>query len=227
MVKTIKNLLNTAEIQELLAYHNTNDDRTDDRPGDVRSKHPRWNIDTWPQHIVQKCLDHVLDSEYEVEEVLFLDSITKFGLHVDTADGGDDIYKTVIIPILVDGDGHTVFFDNYWHGPSVKFHADTRHTQKNTNSPIGKDLYRQQGQPVDRCKIKNYQAHKKFDLDIYQNYLTQMHIDDLHGLTVSDIITWQTGDTIVFDRFQLHSASCQHNRKVAVTVFTRKKHANN
>jgi hypothetical protein len=36
---------------------------------------------------------------------------------------------------------------------------------------------------------------------------------------------YRPGDTIVFDRFQLHSASCQYNGKFAVTVLTRKKHA--
>lgn len=224
MVNTIKNLLSPQEINQLLAYHNIDDERTDHRPNDVRSKHPRWDLDSWPQDIVERCLRHALDTEYDIEEVLFLESITKFGLHVDTADGNSNIYKTIIIPLLIDGRGHTVFFDNYWYGASSKFHKDTEQTNKHINGPLGGDIYRSEFL-ADCTKTVNFDPTLKFDPEIHREYLNQMDIQDLHGLTLSEIVEWRPGDVIVFDRAQLHSASSQHRRKIGITVFTQKKHA--
>lgn len=121
MAHTVKDLLTPKDIQCLLQYMWINDDRTDQRP-DVRSKHPRWRIDNWPQHIVEYVLDTVLDYPYIVEEVIFNESIISFRLHVDSGNGDvDRLGDAVLIPLLVEGAGTTVFFDNYWHGVSTRF----------------------------------------------------------------------------------------------------------
>lgn len=49
MVIVKEKVFNVFQIAELLAYHFTDDDRSDNRDT-VRSKHPRWSVDTWPQH---------------------------------------------------------------------------------------------------------------------------------------------------------------------------------
>jgi len=125
MVQKIKNLLSADDVQQLLTYYSIDDDRTDDRP-DVRSKHPRWDQDSWPQHIVKKCLDSILPDPYIVEEVIFNESkTTAFRLHVDSGNGNaSKMYKAVLIPLLIERDSHTVFFNNFWPGTSTKFSRD-------------------------------------------------------------------------------------------------------
>jgi hypothetical protein len=121
MVKTYSNILSEENVTELLNYHYTIDDRIDKRP-DVTSKHPRWNVDSWPQHIVKSLLDSTLDYDYEVEEVIFNQSKISFRLHVDS--GYDEAAKkghAVLIPLYCDGTSTTVFFNNYWQGNSTKF----------------------------------------------------------------------------------------------------------
>ena len=116
-----ENILSNEDIIALNEYELVHDDRTDARP-DVVSKHPRWGIDEWPQHIVKKALDRCIDYEYEVEEVIFNRSKISFRLHADS--GKDERARrghAVLIPLYTDGPSHTVFFDNYWYGDSTKF----------------------------------------------------------------------------------------------------------
>lgn len=117
----VKNVLTNKEIKELLEYNETIDERSDIRP-DVNSKHPRWNIDHWPQHIVKKVLDKVLDYRYEVEEVIFNKSKISFRIHADSGNSElDRRGHAILIPLKTDGPSHTVFFDNHWHYNSTKF----------------------------------------------------------------------------------------------------------
>jgi hypothetical protein len=121
MIKTYSNLLTQQDVSQLLAYHNTHDDRTDARP-DVVSKHPQWNVDQWPQSIVEKVLNQVLDYDYKVEEVIFNQSKISFRLHVDSGQNNESKNgHAVLIPLYCNGPSTTVFFNNYWHGRSTKF----------------------------------------------------------------------------------------------------------
>lgn len=121
MAHVIKNLLSPEQIAQLLRYMSINDNRVDQRP-DVRSKHPRWDIDPWPQDAIRSILDTVLDYSYSVEEVIFNESIISFRLHADSGDGNvDRLGHAILIPLFVDGPSTTVFFNNYWDGPSTRF----------------------------------------------------------------------------------------------------------
>lgn len=114
-------IISKKEITTLLEYHHQVDDRTDARP-DVVSKHPRWGIDTWPEHIVKRVLDQVLDYDYIVEETIFNQSRIAFRLHVDSSDGElNELGDVVLIPLYTRGPSSTVFFENFWLGPSTKF----------------------------------------------------------------------------------------------------------
>jgi hypothetical protein len=120
-MKIVKDIILEKEINELLHYNNIIDHRSDVRP-DVTSKHPRWNVDTWPQHIIERILNEVLDYNYEVEEVIFNNSKISFRIHADS--GKSDIDRqghAVLIPLKATGPAHTVFFDNYWNYDSTKF----------------------------------------------------------------------------------------------------------
>lgn len=121
MVKIFENVLTKNEVSQLLDYHFTKDNRTDDRP-DVTSKHPRWDIDCFPQSIIKKLLDQVLDYEYTVEEIIFNQSRISFRLHTDSGNGDvADTGNVIVVPLQIDGPSSTVFFDNHWPGPSTRF----------------------------------------------------------------------------------------------------------
>ena len=120
-MQTYQNIVSKDEIITLLEYHRQVDERTDARP-DVISKHPRWGIDQWPEYIVKRVLDQVLDYDYIVEETIFNQSRIAFRLHVDSADGNlDTLGDAILIPLYTRGPSSTVFFENFWLGPSTKF----------------------------------------------------------------------------------------------------------
>jgi hypothetical protein len=268
MVKTYSNILSKENIIELLNYHYAVDDRTDSRP-DVTSKHPRWNVDSWPQHIVKSVLDKTLDYDYEVEEVIFNQSKISFRLHADS--GYDDNAKkghAVLIPLYCNGTSTTVFFNNYWHGDSTKFSKvelkQFEYTLPNKNGEWQhiedlRDLLAQSltdpsalndfnvdskfidslkyliearsnnkiSKLDDRCynykNVINYRDDIQFDNTLYQQHLSHIPIETLHGLEIDSVVHWHPGNCIVFDRTQLHSAGSGHTEKIGVTVFTRRR----
>lgn len=120
-MEIIQDIISKKEIKKLLDYNDIHDYRTDRRP-DVISKHPRWNVDEWPQQIIKDILDKLLDYDYEVEEVIFNTSKISFRLHADSGYSNRDRKgHAVLIPLRTEGPSHTVFFDAHWHGNSTKF----------------------------------------------------------------------------------------------------------
>jgi hypothetical protein len=113
MAQQIKNVLTAEEIKVLLDYLKIDDDRTDQRP-DIRSKHPRWNIDVWPQSIIQSVLDKLTARSYVVDDVTFHDS--KIGLkpHTDygSVNGVDGL--TCLFTLHAEPVSQTVYFKNVW-----------------------------------------------------------------------------------------------------------------
>jgi hypothetical protein len=266
-MKIFQKLISEKDIDNLLEYHWIDDQRTDNRP-DVRSKHPRWNVEHWPQKIVQTVLDQILDYEYLVEEVIFNQSRISFRLHADSGDG--DQHKLghgVIIPLKVSGPSATVFFDNYWPGPSTKFskilikdyeynlhnkhgtltyidniktllqqclHNPMSVTDFIVNSDFIKNLEylisarenqaisKKDNRCYDYTNIVNYQKEKMFSNSMHQQYLNHIPIESLHGLTVDQIVPWNIGDVMIFDRKQLHCAAAGHQEKIGITVFTQR-----
>jgi len=120
MIEIFKNIVSHDEITCLLEYFKIDDCRIDSRP-DVTSKHPQWNIDEWPQAIVTRILDQVLDKRYLVDEVIFNQSKISFGLHADSGKENQPIYKAILIPLAITDHSGTAFFNNYWLHSSSKF----------------------------------------------------------------------------------------------------------
>jgi len=215
MVKTYQNIISLNHIDELLEYHHMDDSRTDTRET-VRSKHPSWNLDTWPQQPIQNVLEQVLNEAYTVEEVVFNESKISFQIHADSGYDNQSVYKGIIIPLLCE-QGSTVFFDNYWHKDAAKFTKSQdpfEHVKDKRQQLSSKDQ-----RITDYSDILNYND-TPFDQQFYEQYLTHVPYENLHGLTVEQIVPWVLGDVIVFDRTQLHCASNEHDRKIGVTVFT-------
>lgn len=121
MVRYRDGVLTPADIESLVAYLRIDDDRTDDRP-DFRTKHPRWDIDDWPQHIIARALDRVIGPEYRVQEIDLFESQTPLKLHADTHCKPNEIYYAVLFPFYSDPVGYTMFFDNYWRGSGRAAH---------------------------------------------------------------------------------------------------------
>jgi hypothetical protein len=267
MAKVIHNLVSPQQIHELLDYMSVRDHRSDVRP-DVVSKHPRWHQDQWPQHTVQEVLDQVLPYDYRVEEVVFNESRISFRLHADSGDGDlDRLGHAVLIPLLVQGQGATVFFDNHWHGASTKFSRveilpfeydiptvsgevyhvpDLRQLlhdiqaglvpsqladMENLESTVQDLIAARQNQKLSKMDARtanyqdviNYREDLRMDLQFWQAHLSHVPWENFHGLTVEQVIAWNPGDVIVFERTQLHAAAAGHDRKIGVTVFTQRR----
>lgn len=277
MVSVYAHVIDQPQIQALIAYLDQDDDRTDNRP-DVRSKHPRWHHDQWPQHIVAKTLSQVLSHQYVVEEVTFQD--TRIGLrpHTDNSSLPGTRGLTVMLCLSAEPEAQTVFFDNYyrdWQGAGVFFtrqswtpfqyripgrsgelvYVEDIRTllERCVNDPGSvtefavtdefvanlRDTINKRAQPRleynrqtsatgfiqpgprenDYTRLTNYDPDLRFDEEVYRRYLSQVSIEDLHGLTLDTVAEWAPGTVIKFDREQLHCSSACHARKQFITVF--------
>jgi len=117
MAMLIENIITENERKTLCEYLATEDERSDVRP-DVTSKHPRWDIDKWPQDIVERGMEKIFPKGYEISEILFWD--TKIGLkpHTDNVSKTGTIGKTVLLLLDMEPTAHTLFFDNYSYEPT-------------------------------------------------------------------------------------------------------------
>lgn len=115
MPRIIEDVITQEETQILIDYLGTEDDRSDIRP-DVSSKHPRWDIDKWPQDIIERGMAKLYPNGYVVEEVTFQD--TKIGLkpHTDNGSIPGTVGETVMFLLDAEPSSETVFFNNYWQG---------------------------------------------------------------------------------------------------------------
>jgi|688.fasta_scaffold365806_2 hypothetical protein len=115
MPELIEDIITDTERKVLLEYLSTDDDRADIRP-DVSSKHPRWDIDVWPQHIIEKALYKIFPEGFKVTEVTLQDTHIGLKPHTDNGSVDGKIGKTAMFLLDADPVAHTVFFDNYWTG---------------------------------------------------------------------------------------------------------------
>lgn len=167
MVNVYKDIITSNEIDSLLEYFRLVDDRTDSRP-DVVSKHPRWDKDHWPQDIVKRIIDQVLEEEYLVEEVIFNHSKISFGLHADSGRPGQSIYKAILIPLEVTENSGTAFFDNHWPFPSAKF-------TRQPFDPLNYTVFDRDDNPV-RVTLREFLQNR--DSNLFPTY-TDAYIKDL------------------------------------------------
>jgi hypothetical protein len=113
MAQQHKNVLNDAEIKILLDYLATDDDRTDHRP-DIRSKHPRWNTDQWPQAIIESALNKLTSGNYKVVDVTFHDSKIGLKLHTDYGSTDTEQGMTCLFSLYAEPVSQTVYFKNVY-----------------------------------------------------------------------------------------------------------------
>jgi len=211
MITVHSNKLDNKQVTTILEYHYKEDERTDTR-SKVRSKHPRWNIDKWPQDIIEP----LIDNKSTVEEVIFNESTISFQIHVDSGYSNPLVNKGIIIPLKCDR-GSTIFFNNYWYKDAAKFvRSEDPYANVKDNA---KQITTKDQRITDYSNIVGFN-NKPFDYKLYNRYLTHIPYENLHGLTIDKIVPWVPGDVIIFDRNQLHCASNEHNHKIGLTLFT-------
>lgn len=73
---------------------------------------------------------------------------------------------------------------------------------------------------TDYKHIINYRPDQQFDPTLHEQYLSHIPIENLHGLSIQQIIEWQPGQAATFDRNQLHCAGSGHQFKIGISIFT-------
>ena len=126
-----------------------------------------------------------------------------------------DIFKTVVIPLEISKPTNFIVFDQYYlDGPIKCF----RGYPKVPESFYNKSL-------TDYSNIEGF-TDIPFNKEIYNEYLTHIPYEALHGLTVEAIVRWQPGDAITFDMGKLHSAVNFNAQgidyKIGYSIFTGK-----
>ena len=126
-----------------------------------------------------------------------------------------DIFKTVVIPLEISKPTNFVVFDQYYlDGPVKCFRGwkDVPETYYNKSLTDYSDIVNITDEP--------------FNKQIYNEYLTHVPYESLHGLTVESIVRWQPGDAITFDMGKLHSAvdfkAQDIDYKIGYSIFTAK-----
>ena len=126
-----------------------------------------------------------------------------------------DIFKTVVIPLEISKPTNFVVFDQYYLDGPVKCFRGYENVPETYYNKI----------LTDYSDIVGY-TDKPFNKQIYNEYLTHIPYDALHGLTVESIVRWQPGDAITFDMGKLHSAvdfiSQGIDYKIGYSIFTAK-----
>ena len=141
---------------------------------------------------------------------LFQESYKPLKLHVDAGFNLEDlIYKQTLVPLSEYGE--TIIFKNRWYGQSAIFTIDKEelkfkpndHQNIRSNKHITKDV--------------------KFNEKIHKRYLRHIDINNLDGMEIEFIYEWKIGETLIFDRTHLHSASCNiGTKKLSLATFTKK-----
>jgi hypothetical protein len=223
MAQIYDHVLSQAEIAQLLDWFNQHDTPVDHHLF-VGAKTIDWQQDTLQKNLIKKVLDTVLDKEYEVDSVTFLSSRIGFRLHADSGENEGRVpYKSVLIPLYFEGNATTVMFDNHWHGKHTIFKQGSQ-TESQTDSYRLADTEDinvvKYDEITDYKDITNYQPNAKFDPVIYSQYLSHNPIENLHGLSLDQVVPWVLGQAFTWDRTQLHCAGSGHSYKVGITIFT-------
>ena len=126
-----------------------------------------------------------------------------------------DIFKTVVIPMEIKEPTNFIVFDQYYlDGPIKCLKGYPEGIVSHYNETLR-----------DYSNIVNI-TDEPFDKRIYEEYLTHIPYEALHGLTVEAIVPWQPGDAITFDMGKLHSATnfTEHgiDYKIGFSIFTAK-----
>ena len=155
-------------------------------------------------------MDNLTDKNGNEVYGLFHESFKPLPLHVDTGFNLENVtYKQLLTPLSEIGE--TVVFKNRWYERSTIFTIN--HEELKFVPKIDQNM---------RSK-KHVIKGKKFDTEIHKKYLGHIDINNLEGMEIDKIYNWKIGETLIFDRTQLHSASSKiDEKKLGLSTFTKK-----
>lgn len=141
---------------------------------------------------------------------LFHESFKPLPLHVDTGFNKNNIpYKQLLTPLSETGE--TIIFKNRWYGQSAIFTVNEEELKFKPN------------------KYQNIRSNSHiikglgFNEKVHEKYLKHIDINNLDGIEIEFIYEWKIGETLIFDRTHLHSASCNiGKKKLSLATFTKK-----
>ena len=132
----------------------------------------------------------------------FFKTVKPFLVHTDTPHVKDIVpYKNFLIPLTGGfGNCYTLFFKQRHWGVGAHF----------LRSEAYKDWYPDKNIKItDYSDVENYTG-EDFPMQVFKEHLTHKPYENLHGLSLADIVKWNIGDIIIFDSTQLH---CSNNFK--------------
>ncbi len=150
-VRVFDDVIDSNDVRTLIEYLDLDDDRVDHRH-DFRSKHPRWNVDTWPQHIIEGVLKKTIGNDYKIFETDFMRARIPLKMHVDAvANSFESLGWAAMICLGSQPKGYTVFFDNYWRG-----HGRNAHFTRQPWSQYSQKFMGRQGNWVEIADIRDF-----------------------------------------------------------------------
>ena len=220
--KVLKNIFSEQEIEKFLNLYNELPVTVHNKKQNVIKK--RW-LSEFGQELEKIFYDRLKneigDFKYDNLKAengkdilgLFQESYNPIGLHIDGGFNFDDlIYKQSLIPLTPKGS--TIIFKNRYYGKSTNFTTDKNELEK-------KNL--KYGQNIRSSKHIGKYGNKPFDEETHKKYLKHEKIENLIGLEVELIYTWEVGSMLIFDRTNLHcSSSIIDGKKIGLTTFTKK-----
>lgn len=151
---------------------------------------------------------------WRLEELLAAYGSYKVQIHADSGIAANNPTYAMNIALEQElEDNYTIFFDNYWLGDRAKFVKSGSAFKKSFN--IQADI-------TDYTNVVNYND-KPFDTRLYEQFLTHVPYENLHGLTVHSIVKNIPGTVITWPRTMLHCGSHSKSKKLFMAAFLNKK----
>ena len=140
--------------------------------------------------------------------VRYYHSSRPFAIHSDglSARGGAiPVNHTLLVPLTwspIESSTHTVFFDQFDETPGHEKMFYTHSTAKRY-VPGGKKII---PTSTDYTRLSDMTG-EPFDKEIYDQQLSHIDYDDLHGLSIHRSVKWTIGDAILFESNRLHCSA--------------------
>jgi len=251
-VDVYKGVLSSKLIEEFLGYYSVKTDHDDDRPDVSSKhpawntkEFPTLQL----ANVLDSVLDLPYSVE---QTIFYRSRISFNLHVDSRDGNQDILYKNILIPLKHSGPASTVIFKNTWLGSATRFSKLGRNkfyykiprldgtlepvedirtvtdlsgyaiTEQELADLIEKRTRTAQSVTQGYSSISGYNPDKQFDNKLHNKYLSHIAIEDLHGLEVEQVVEWNPGDVIVFDRQHLHCAGSGHDVKYGITIFTTK-----
>ena len=215
---SLENFLSQNEIEFLIDYFETDNNKTYKNTGPVTSRELRDEFTNISEltNIFDRIKTHI--GECKIYTAFMFYTNRPHIIHNDDDKLFPLTYKAITIPLKIEyetedtGYPNLCIFDQYYlDGPS-KFFNGSSEIPSFYNVPLYnyQDVYNK--------------TTSKISQEMYETYFTHLQSRWLNGLSVNSIHTWKPGNAIVFDAVRLHCASDFNakgiKKKLGLSIFT-------